>query len=185
MGQKHVKFELNTSQADLSEEFLRLRIRDQLFEHPKSKKKHFSIIDTEGTIPYPSSLSEVYEDSEDLPCRKVRIRKTVPKTLIRRTKKFKQKIKEFEFQEYLQSKRFKENHVQFLNAPRLKPSKAFKQKVKEFDKNESKISLLLINHKKKKLTADLSLSVKYKHGRVLTTVSTVRSLKNCYYTEDW
>lgn len=184
MGQKHVKLILNTSHADSSEDFLRLRKKDQIFEHPKSKKKHFSINDTEETIPYPSSLSEVFEDSEDLPFRKVRIRKNLTRTLTRHTKKFNKKKRKFEYQEFLQSKRFKENHVHFPNSPSPTPNKAFKQKVKEFDKNESKISLLIINHKKR-FTTDLSLSVKYKHGRVLSTVSTVRSLKNCHYMEDW
>lgn len=180
MGQKHVNFALDKNHRNSSDQFLALRNRDEKFEHPICKKKKSVVYDSEETIPYPSSLSEVYEDSEDIPPRKVKIIKTT-KSLSRNPKKFKKKQKKFDFHEFLQTKSFKENHVHFPNTPKQRYNKYFKQKVKEFDKNESKFSLL--SKSSKKLNTDLSLSVK--HARALSTISTFRSLRSCYYIEDY
>lgn len=181
MGQKHVRFQVREEGRGSSDRFLDLRIRDEKFEHPNCGKKRFFGNDSEETIPYPSSLSEVYEDSEDIPPRKVKILKT--KSLPRNSKKFKQKQKKFDFHEFLQTKSFKENHVHFHNPPKQRRTKSFKQKVKDFDKNESRFSLLSKNSIK--LYTDLSLSVKQPRSRALSTISTFRSVRSCFYTEDY
>jgi hypothetical protein len=185
MGQKHVRLNIDPLHLDSSETFISLRKNNQKCEHPSALKEKIQE-ESEETIPYPSSISEVFEDSEDVPRRRVKIRKTLNLS-VKHKKNFKKRIKQFEFQEFCVAKDFKENHVKFMDVHVVNTSKEFREKVRMFEKNESRYSLLRGKgcKKRRNFISELSWSGSCKN-RMNTTLSTVRSWKTSYvFDDDW
>lgn len=187
MGQKHVKVVEDVGHLESSEGFLNVR---KIFDRKEYPAQVGFVQDSksEDSLPYPSSLSEVFPDSEDVPERKVKIRKTLPCSSTKHKKNFKKRIKKFEYQEFKLAQAFKENHVKFNDDVKENTSnEEFRIKVKLFERNESRISLL----KKKKesdvrrrVVSDFSWSGSCKN-RMISTISTVRSWKPSYAIDDW
>jgi hypothetical protein len=143
MGQKHVKFQ-NIILAPLSSEvFVKTRKEHEENEYPKNPVNNFDIIESEDSTPYPSSLSEFFEDSDEFPRRKVKIKKNYQMKSRKSNLDFKVRVKQFERNEYDLAKKFKENHVKFdSNIVEFVSNSEFYMKVKKLEKNESRKCLL-------------------------------------------
>ena len=72
MGQKHVRVVEDVGHLESSEGFLNVRKMFDRREYP-GRIAFVQDSKSEDSLPYPSSLSEVFPDSEDVPERKVRI----------------------------------------------------------------------------------------------------------------
>ncbi|OMJ77813.1 hypothetical protein SteCoe_22517 [Stentor coeruleus] len=178
MGQKHVRFLIEENEPHLSFSFKLARKKNE-----KNEFRHFenSKNDSEDSVPYPSSLSDQYEDSDSFPNRKVKIKRYKGAKTWKHSRNFKEKIKKFEKQEYSLVRSFTEHRVKFEpNIQDLDENSEFKLKVKMFEKNESRICLLRSrkdwDRQENRMNTSLSLKKKYKKQN--SRISTMQSFRS-------
>ena len=142
MGSKHAKF-LDDYCPFSSSAFKTIRKDYERCEYPLFKVQEDSI-ETEETIPYPSSLSDYFYDSDESPYRKVKFRKVPEQKRCTKPRiNFNEKVKKFERNEYVFAINFKEKHVSFQqNTIQKSCSQYFRSKAKRFEKHEVNSSLL-------------------------------------------
>ena len=157
MGNKSVRFNCK-NQPQSSKAFISARKKNEKSEYPKE----FEMSSSDNTenedsvsIKYsespsdPSSLTECFIDSDDLPERKVKIKRNFDRYKSRTSKKsleFKFKRSQFERYEHTYAKTFIEKNVKFnADIKEDESSLQFKIKAKSFDKNESRVCVLVNN----------------------------------------
>jgi E3 ubiquitin-protein ligase DOA10 len=142
MGLKHVKFEVLQVEHKSSLNFVCARKNNEKNEFRRIKESE----ESDDSSQYPKSSSSVlYEDSDDEPVKKVRIKKIRAKS-VKHRKDFREKIREFEKSEFTAARRFTEHHARFHAATiDTNVNEWFKEKVKKFERNESRVCLLRNN----------------------------------------